>query len=236
MNPRANDFKSKHSQDNLTEGKRQNRTPLWQRQTLNQEYTWSWHRTPYRATSRFLYRTKDNLMMTRRMVRIKCRRKVSIARYVAFSSARRQRSEEFGYGHFSWECKRCSWTVLRSNNAILRLLLRSVISTDVGAYLGKNFLLVMLEMVHVHFSTFMMIGLLDTRASQLFIRRAMSRFIFTMDELNSANPLAWLSCIFYSAKLRVAYRRRGWRHDIQRKIIARTWKYGSMFFVTRQFH
>ena len=61
--------------------------------------------------------------------------------------------------------------------------------------------------------------------SQLFIRRAMSRFIFTKDELKSMNPLAWLSCLFYIAKLRIACRRQGRRHDIQRERITRTWKY-----------
>ena len=53
-----------------------------------------------RANSRSLYRTKGNLMPTRRMVRMKCGGKASIARYVAFSSARRPRSEEFTFGHF----------------------------------------------------------------------------------------------------------------------------------------
>lgn len=39
-------------------------------------------------------------MTTRRMVRMKSREKVSIARYVSFSSARRQRSEELIYRNF----------------------------------------------------------------------------------------------------------------------------------------
>ena len=51
--------------------------------------------------------------------------------------------------------KKCLRTKWHLNNAILRLLLRSVISAHGAAYL---------EMAHVHFAAFMMIGLLDTRA------------------------------------------------------------------------
>ena len=61
--------------------------------------------------------------------------------------------------------------------------------------------------------------------SQLFIKRALSRYIFTTDVLQSIHPLDWLSCFFAVARMRIACRRRAEHHDIQRKKITRTWKY-----------
>ena len=61
--------------------------------------------------------------------------------------------------------------------------------------------------------------------SQHFIKRALSRYIFTTDVLQSIHPLDWLSCFFTVARMRIACRRRAERHDIQRKKITRTWKY-----------
>ena len=69
--------------------------------------------------------------------------------------------------------------------------------------------------------------------SQLFIRREMSRFICTKDELKSMNPLAWLSCLFYIAKLRIACRR---EVDVMTSNGKELLERGNMFFATRQFH